>query len=199
MRDRRRDRGVADPHLTDAKDVTSFRRLHAIGHGRRALGLLEGGILCDVAGRFFESEFEDLEAQAEALADLVHRRAIVLEICNHLTGHLLRIGGNALRHDTMVSGKDRNHDPLRLGRVMGLPGAEPFADRFQPAQCARRFGQLPLPRARLLHGLRIGSGKVLQQVPDVIKGQARCCICHFRRRLLFSRSIHHRIRVNHTT
>ena len=85
MADRRGDRGVADAHFADAEEVGAARdRLHAIGHCRGAFGFVEGGSLGDVAGRIFEGQFEDLEAEIEGLADLVDGGAAGLEIGHHL-------------------------------------------------------------------------------------------------------------------
>ncbi len=87
--DRCGDRGVANAHFADAEEFRTLDRLHAIGHGGRAVGLIQRRILGDVAGRDFERQFEDLESEAESLADLVHRRAIALEfstICRVTSG-----------------------------------------------------------------------------------------------------------------
>ena len=48
-----------------------------------------------------EGQFEDLEAQTEGLADLVHSRAVVLEVRDHLARHLGRVGGDAARRDAV--------------------------------------------------------------------------------------------------
>jgi adenosylcobinamide-GDP ribazoletransferase len=192
QREGRRDGCVADPHLTDAENVTPLRCLHAIGHGGRAFGLFEGRPESDVLGGFLERQFEYLEAQSEGLADLVHRRATGLEIGHHLPRDLLGVGSDSLVDDTVIAGEDCHHDARHPRRVMSLPGAQPFSQLFQPPQRTRRLGQLRL--ARPAGGNRIGVSlrQILEQVADIVKGQARSGICHLLRRLLFSRSIHHR-------
>ena len=178
--DGRGDRRVADSHLADAKDVAALGRLHAIGHGGGAFGLVEGSVLGDVAGRLLEGELEHLEAEVEALADLVHGSTVMLEIGHHLHGHFLRIGSNALRNDTMVSGKNRNDDTLRFRRMLGLPGAQPFTQAFKPSEGAGRLGQLAFARATCSDGIKVGTGNFLYQFAYIVEGQSRGCICHLR-------------------
>ena len=81
-------------------------RLHAEGHGGDAAFLVHRGLRDDVVGRHVEGEVEDLEAEAEAGADLVDRGAAGGEVLEHLPVDLRRIGRHAPRCDAVAPGED---------------------------------------------------------------------------------------------
>ena len=165
--------GVANAHFTDAEKIAaSGNGFHAIGHGGGTVGLIEGGILGNVAGRHFERQFKHLEAEIEALADLVHGGAIVLKIGYHLGSHSLGIGGDTLRHHAMIAGKDRNNRAFHPGRVALLPGGKPFHNLLQPPKGARRLGQLAVAGPDSGHRRPIRLRHRGQQGTDVVKWQA---------------------------
>jgi adenosylcobinamide-GDP ribazoletransferase len=183
------DRGVADPHFSHAQEVAvGGNRLHAIGHGGRAVSLVEGGIGCDVARRNLECQFEHLQTKVEGLADLVDGGATRLEVGHHLGGYSLGIGSNALGYHAMVAGENGDDGALDPRRIVVLPATEPFGDRFKSAECSGRLGQPAVTGPTGFNGLGIGSGKALDQCANVIEWQRGGGICHFRGRLLISPS-----------
>ena len=164
---------VADAHFTDAQQVTTTcDGFHAIGHGGGTVGLVHGGINGNVAGRYFERQFKNLEAQIETLADLVDGGTTTLEIRHHLGRHCLRISGNALRHHTVISGKDRNDGAINLRRGPPLPKRQPFDNFLETAKGPRRFRQLAVAGPDLGNRIRITLRHGFQKGANVVEGQA---------------------------
>jgi hypothetical protein len=161
---------VADPHLTYAEKIAAASNgFHAVGHGGGAVLFVQGCINRDVARWNLKRQFEDFQAKIKRLAYLVHGCAIGLEICHHLCGHGLRIGGDTLSDDTVVS-SENGHDHLLHARDFALlPGGDPAADLLKASQSARRLGQLPVARLNCGDGLFIGAGQITQQSADIIK------------------------------
>ena len=117
--DRRRDGGVADAHLADASRSVP----PAIASMPKAMVATQAfssmaGVLGDVARRHVEREVEHLEAEAEARADLVDRRAAGGEIVDHLAVDRGGIGRHAAGDDAVAAGEDAHQ---RAGRPTAAP------------------------------------------------------------------------------
>ncbi len=171
--DRCRDGGVADAHLADSEEVGAAReRLHAEGEGRGGGLLVHGGRFGDVVGRVVEGELEDLQADVEGRADLVDRRAAGREILQHGAGDFRRIGRHALRDHTVVAGEDRDERPLDDRRRLVLPDGEPLDDLLESAETAGGLGQLRVARTHRVAGAGRGLGHQVEEIADIVEGQA---------------------------
>ncbi|MCY1497284.1 hypothetical protein D9M68_312450 [compost metagenome] len=169
--DRRRNGGVTDAHLADAQQIRAAGdRLHAESHCGRAIPLRKCRFLGDVAGRIFERQVEDLEAEVVADADLVDRSTTGGEILDHLGGNGRRERGDALTGDAVIAGEDRHQRPVDRRRLAG-PGGEPEGDLFETSERARRLRQLCVPLARRDQRCRIRPRQVTQQFAEIIKRQ----------------------------
>ena len=169
--DGRRDGGVADAHFAERQHVGAARyRLHAIRDGRGAFARLHGRGLGDVAGRQVEGGFEHLQPGAVDGADLVDGGAARGKIFQHLRGDARRIGRHALRDDAMIGGEHHHGRAVdgRLGAV--LPSREPFDDFLEPAERARRLGQLGVARAHGGDGVRDALGICASKARKASKG-----------------------------
>ncbi len=185
--DGRGNRGVADTHFADAEKITAIGDgLHAIGHGCGALGLVQRRILGDIPRRVIQCEFEHLQPKIVSLANLIDRGTAGLEVRHHLSGHLLRIGGHPLGHDTMIAGKHSHNRALDARRIVVLPAGHPLGDCLKPAQRTGRLGEPGVARPALARRIPIGTGKVLHKVAYVVEGQCGRGDCHLAGRLLFT-------------
>jgi adenosylcobinamide-GDP ribazoletransferase len=170
--DRRRDRRVADTHLADAQEIRAAGdRLHAEGHGRRAILLVHRGFLRDVGGRIIEREVEDLEAEIVGDADLVDGGAAGGEVFDHLRRDARRERRDAALDDAVIAGEDRDERP-RDGRRTAGPGGEPLGEPLEPSERARRLRQLRIALPDRSHRCLVRARQVRQQVAEIVKGKA---------------------------
>ena len=164
---RRRRSGVADAHLAGRQKIDAAdNRLHAIGQRRGGGGLLHRRSLREVLRRVLQRQFEHFQADAEALADLIDRRAAGGEIIEHLLGDAGRKGGDALRHDAVIGGEHRDDGHLDGRLRPALPRGEPLHDLLQPPQRAGRLGEPRVARPRGLDAFRARRRQVEQQQAD---------------------------------
>ena len=171
--DGRRDRGVADAHLTHREQVGAARqRLHAEGEGGGGGLLVHCRRLGDVVGRIVEGELEHLQADVEGGADLVDRRAAGGEILEHGAGDGRRIGRDALGDDAMVAGENRDERPLDHRHRLVLPDREPFDDLLEAAEAAGGLRQLRVAGAHRIAGAGRCLGHKAEEIADVVEGQA---------------------------
>jgi adenosylcobinamide-GDP ribazoletransferase len=170
--DRRRDGGVADSHVAWDEQIGPIgNRLHAKGERAGCLPLVHGRVAGDVARRHVEGEFEDFQAEPERGADLIDRGAAGGKICHHLARDLGRIGGDALRHDTVIAGKHRDERPVEGGHVPALPAGEPGDQFFEPPERARRLCQLALALRHRLTGAARRLRHQPEQCADIVEGR----------------------------
>jgi hypothetical protein len=171
MADSCRRRGVADPHFAKTEHIaTRFGSLSG-GTQARAKGSDKGRLvqrwgLGKVCGRVVKVQGNHRQHDPIGAAELVNRRPIGLEVGHHLHRHFGRIGRNALRRDTMVSGKDNTVRSLDRAGMLTLPGGEPGGELFQAAQRTGGFGQHRLAGERFGAGGLIGGGQVGNQRGD---------------------------------
>lgn len=171
--DRRRDRRVADPHLADAQQVrtTAGNRLHAEGHGRRAVALGKGGLFCDVARRIVERQVEDLQAEIVGDTDLVDRRAAGGKVLDHLLGDCWRKRRNSLFRHTVIAREDRDQRPIDSGHP-ARPGGQPEGDFLDAPERARRLRQLRVTLACGHQRPGIRPRQIAQQRTEIVERQA---------------------------
>ena len=141
--DRRRDGGVADAHLADARAGRRRRRSPPCRRpssrrrpSRRAPAL---AVMSPVG--MLQRSSNDLEAEIEAAQIWLIAAppaAKLATICAVTAG---REGRDAVRGDAVVAGEDRDQRRARRRRRLALPGGQPFGDLLEPAERARRLGQ----------------------------------------------------------
>lgn len=73
-------------------------------------------------------------------------RAATREVLHHLGGHRLGKGRYPFGGDTVIAREYRDVHLIHTGLRRALQGGELNGDRFQPAKCAGRLGELRLPR-----------------------------------------------------
>ena len=169
--DRRRDRGVADPHLADGEAIGARRhRLHAEGHGGDAPLLVQCRAGADVAGRQIDGEVEHPEAEAVGGAELIDRRAAGGEVVQHLPVDRGREGRDAALHHAVAAREHADHRPVECRLGLALPRAEPLDEAFEPPERPRRLGQLRVPRPNRRDCIPVGAGHLGQQAADVGEG-----------------------------
>ena len=84
----------------------------------------------------------DPELGARGPAELIDGSAAGDEVRDHLRRHRRRIGGDAARRDAVVAGEHHDARALQPRRMPALPGGEPDRQLLEPAERARRLGQL---------------------------------------------------------
>ena len=140
---------VANAHFPWGEQIDApIDRLHPIGEGRGGLGLGHRRLLRKIARRVLQRELEDFQTEAEALAELVYRRASAREVLDHLPRDLGREGRYALGDDAVIAREDSNERAFDRGLRPTLPGGQKLDDLLKPAQRAGRLRQLRVARAR---------------------------------------------------
>jgi cobalamin synthase len=169
----RRDRGVADPHFTQPKQVDpASQRLHAEGHGGDAGLFVHGRVERDIGRRHIEGEVEHLETQPERRANLVDRRPARGEVLQHLPRNGLGIGGHPLGDNAVIGREDTDQRAIDRGLRRGLPRRQPFDNAFEPAEAAQRLGEFSVAPAHLDDGLVIRTRELRQQGANIVEREA---------------------------
>jgi hypothetical protein len=156
--DRRRRRGVGDPHLAQRQQLDAvLDSHHTVGNGARAVVLAHRRASGEVFGRLIERHLVDPQIGIGHGRQLVDRTAAGDEVLHHLRRHIGRIGRDSARRDAMIAGK--NADPRAVGarRVTALPQAHPAGDFLQPAERSGGLGQLALAGVGGRTGLEVRS------------------------------------------
>ncbi len=145
-RERRGSGGVADPHLAEANQigVRPHRAVAGCDRGEKRC-LVHRRFTGEVGGRYFEIERRDAKRGGHRLRKLVDRGAACGKVRHHLRGDRGRERRHALRRHAVIAGEHQDVDAVEPGRVPP-PFGQPRDDLFQPAEAARRLGQLGLAR-----------------------------------------------------
>ena len=170
---RRRRRGVGDAHLAQAQDVDAgLGRHHAVGHGVGDARLAHRRALGEVLGRMVEIELVDAQVGVDRAGELVDRGAAVQEVLHHLLGDFRRIGRDAAPGDAMRAGEDGDPRPLDARLGAALPAGQPFGELLQPAERARRLGQLGLAAHHMGLRFEVRSRQVAQDAAHLVESGA---------------------------
>ena len=110
---------------------------------------------------------DDNQTDAHIPRHDVDRRAARQEVVHHLRRDLLGVGGDALRHDAMVSSGHNDCLATGLGAFGAEYARELYGQRFQAAQAAGRFGQTVLSKPGRPLGLLVGG---CDAPDDFVKG-----------------------------
>ena len=176
---------VADPHFPGHEKVRRRIDRSPAGRERRAhLGVRHGGAPGEIRRRAVEVERVDLHPGPGEIGEPVDRRPARLEVADHLRRHLGREGTDALRRDAVVAGEDQHLRRVERGPRIANPARIPDRQLLQPAERARRLGQLPVtclgrvPRGRIgagqvgHRGAEIGEGREVGHGRSVVRGPA---------------------------
>ena len=144
-----RSRRIGDPHLAHDEQVTTLRHGRGAGFQRReTIRIVHRRGTGEIRCRPIEIERDDRKRQSRRRRQGVNRGTTSLEICDHLPGDLGRIGADTESGDAMVPGEDdrvASVDPRPFG---ALPAGDEAGDILEPAERARRLGELALAGAR---------------------------------------------------
>jgi hypothetical protein len=116
-----------------------------------------------------EVELVDAQVGVDRLGELVDGRTARQEILDHLRRHFRRIGRDAARRHAMAAGEHRDARPLDPRAGAALPGGQPFRDLLQPAERARRLGELGLAAHHLGPGREVGPRQVAQDAAHFLE------------------------------
>lgn len=143
------DGGIADAHFAEDQDVRAL--VHGGGTAVQcieAFDLAHRGASGEITGWLVQIEGDHVQIRAVDPAKLVDRGSAVLEVRNHLDGHFLWIGIDALRADAVVAGKDQCLRPPDFWSVSAAPCGHELRNLFQSSERPRRLGQAVLARPR---------------------------------------------------
>ena len=169
--DRGRGCRIADTHFAKNDQIGVVRNLGiASVHRTDEFGLAHGRRRREIGRGPVQFQRRHAELGAARPGELVNGGPTRLEICHHLRRHLGRIGGNTLSGDAVVAGKNKNLTLVEGRRVTPLPGCKPGHEFLEPAERARRLGQLRLARRRRLGGRRIGPRQLQARGAELIEG-----------------------------
>jgi len=91
---------------------------------------------------------------------------------HHLPGDFRRIGRDAARRYAMGAGEHRDARPLDPRAGAALPGRQPFGDLLEPAQRARRLGELGLATHHLGPGREVRSRQIAQDAAHFVESRS---------------------------
>jgi signal transduction histidine kinase len=174
------DRGVGDAEVANAEQVAATgNRLHAEGHGGGTTALVERRLDGDVGGRQMQRQVEHFQAKIVGEADLVDRSAAGGAQLDPLGRGFHCPWRHALRRDTVIAGKDRNHRLEHGGWCAARPARQPGCDVFDAAERAFRLVSLGKQRPHLARLGDIALGQMRKQVAEIVKGRSAghgCCL-----------------------
>ena len=91
------------------------------------------------------------------------------EVLHHLPRDFRRIGRDAARRHAVAAGEHRDARPLDPRAGAALPGGQPFGDLLEPAERARRLGELGLAAHHLGPGREVRSRQVAQDAAHFVE------------------------------
>lgn len=152
---------IADPHFAENEKLRlRIDGFCPLAQGIECFRLVHGGSLADIACRPIELQGDYPQVATIGQAELVDRRAAILEIANHLRGNFLRERIDPLCADAVIAGKDQRLGTIEDRLFARLPAGQEHRQIFQHPERARRLGKFQLTLPRGFHGRSVGATKI---------------------------------------
>ena len=120
-----------------------------------------------------EIQLVDAQVGVDRAGELVDGGAAGQEVLHHLLRHFRGIGRDAARGDAVIAGEDGDARALDARLGAALPGGQPFGDLLQPAERARRLGQLGLAAHHMGLRFEVRSRQVAQDAAHLVERRRR--------------------------